>query len=87
MAVEAARIVQRCDDAKVTKELMFNECGLKKFPDAVFLLLSGVDIVRVSLANNQFPKLPSRVPVSPVFAAVTSECHTHTQTNTPAQSL
>ena len=73
MAEEAARVAQRCTDAQSTGELMLNECGLRKFPDAVFLFLRGVEVQRVSLANNQFPKIPAKVPSSEVFAAVTSE--------------
>ena len=73
MAAEVAQVAQRCDEAKRSRELMLNSCGLRKFPDAVFFLLSGVEIQVLSLADNQFPKLPAKVASSPVFVSITSE--------------
>ncbi len=73
MAAKVAEVAQRCEDSKASRELLLNSCGLRKFPEAVFFILSGVEMQKLSLADNQFTRLPAKVMSSPVFASVTSE--------------
>ncbi len=73
MAAEVAQVAQRCEEAKISKELLLNSCSLRKFPDAVFFILKGVEIQQLSLADNQFPRLPTKVTTSPVFLSVRSK--------------
>ena len=72
MAQQSAQVVQRCEEAKGSKELMLNSCDLRKFPDAVFFLMKEVELQKVSLAHNQLQKLPSKMGAK--FATITCKC-------------
>ena len=71
MAEESARIAQRCQEAKSVGELMLDHCGLMKFPDAVFFLLNGVELTKVSYSHNQLQKIPAKLCLK--FSTITSE--------------
>lgn len=73
MAEESARIAQRCEEAKETKVLKLDGCGLRKFPDAVFFILRGVEITSVSLAGNALKKLTPKLAQN--FTSLTGEPH------------
>ena len=60
MAEETARIALVCGEAKLSSELLLDSCGLRKFPDAIFFLLNGVDLVKISLAHNQLQNIPAK---------------------------
>lgn len=60
MAEESARVAQRCEAAKSSGELQLDYCGLRKFPDAVFFLMKGVELSKVSLSHNQLQKIPPK---------------------------
>ena len=60
MAEESARVVQRCEAGKEDLHLILDNCGLRKFPDAVFFLMREVELRRVSLAHNQLQRLPCK---------------------------
>ncbi len=70
-AEEAARVSQRCEEAKSSKELLLSDCGLWKFPDAVFFLLKDVEFTKVDLHHNQLQKIPAKFGVK--FSSITSE--------------
>ena len=69
MAEESALIARRCQEAKETRKLSLDECGLRKFPDAVFFQLRDVQLETVSLARNQLKKIPAKLPEA--FSSVT----------------
>ena len=69
MAEESARVAQRCQAAKDSRELLLESCGLRKFPDAVFFLMKGVELRTVSLAHNALTKIPAKLGVK--FATIT----------------
>ena len=71
MAAEVARVSQRCEEAKETKELVLDGCELKTFPDAIFFLLRGVELTRVSLARNSLRKMIPKIALS--FTTISSE--------------
>lgn len=61
MAEESARVAQRCEQAKSTLELSLDNCGLRKFPDAIIFLMKDVELVKVCLSHNQLQKLPAKL--------------------------
>ena len=71
MAEQAARVAQRCEEAKGTHELRLDSCDLRKFPDAVFFLMKGVDLQTVTLAHNSLTKIPAKLGAK--FSTITSE--------------
>ena len=71
MAEESARVAQRCEEAKSTSELLLCECGLRKFPDAVFFLMKGTELDKVDLSHNQLQKIPAKLGTK--FASITSK--------------
>ena len=71
MAEESARIALRCEEAKSSLELLLNSCGLRKFPDAVFFLLKGRDLTKISLSQNQLQKIPAKLGLK--FVTITSK--------------
>ena len=71
MAEQSAKVVQRCEDARGSKHLMLNECDLTKFPDAVFILVNGIDLESVDLSRNMLKKLHTQLGTK--FTAITSE--------------
>lgn len=71
MAEESARIALRCEEAKSSLELLLNSCGLRKFPDAIFFLLKGIDLMKISLSENQLQKIPAKVGLK--FVTITSK--------------
>ena len=71
MAEQSARVAQRCEEAKATCELRLDSCDLRKFPDAVFFLMKGVDLQTVTLAHNSLTKIPAKLGAK--FSTITSE--------------
>ena len=71
MAEESARVAQRCEAGKESKQLLLDSCNLRKFPDAVFFLLREVELQRVSLANNQLQRIPSKLGLR--FTSITGD--------------
>ena len=71
MAEQSARVAQRCEEAKATCELRLDSCDLRKFPDAVFFLMKGVDLQTVTLAYNNLTKIPAKLGAK--FSTITSE--------------
>ena len=69
MAAESARVAQRCELAKASGELLLDGCSLRKFPDAVFFLMKGVELRTVSLAHNTLSRIPAKLGVK--FATIT----------------
>ena len=69
MAEESALVARRCQEAKETRRLALNGCGLRKFPDAVFFLLKDVPLESVNLSSNQLKRIPTKLPEK--FAAIT----------------
>ena len=67
-AKEAAEVARRCEDAKVSKELLLDRCGLRKFPDAIFFLLKHIGIAKVDLSRNELVRIPSKFGM--VFSSV-----------------
>lgn len=61
MAEESALIARRCQEAKETSKLSLEGCGLRKFPDAVFFLMSGVQLESVDLSGNQLKRIPAKL--------------------------
>ena len=74
MAEQSARVAQRCEEAKATCELRLDSCDLRKFPDAVFFLMKGVDLQTVTLAHNSLTKIPAKLGAK--FSTITSEEYT-----------
>lgn len=68
MAEESALIAKRCQEARETRKLSLEGCGLRKFPDAVFFLMKGVQLESVNLSGNQLKKIPSKLAE---FSAIT----------------
>ena len=60
MAEESARVASRCEEAKSTCRLDLESCGLRKVPDAIYLLMRGVELQSVSLAHNDLTVLPNK---------------------------
>ena len=71
MAEESARVVQRCEAAKASGELLLDGCDLRKFPDAVFFLMKGVKLRIVSLAHNALSRVPAKLGMK--FSTITGE--------------
>lgn len=71
MAEESARVAQRCEDAKSTSELLLTDCGLRKFPDAIFFLMKEVQLDMVNLSHNQLLRMPAKLGLK--FASITSK--------------
>ena len=71
MAEESARVSQRCQEAKATRQLMLDGCDLRKFPDAIFFFVKDVDLQTTSLANNQLKKIPAKLGLK--FTTITCE--------------
>lgn len=61
MAEESALVARRCQEAKETHKLCLENCGLRKFPDAVFFLMSGVQLESVDLSGNQLKRIPAKL--------------------------
>lgn len=70
MASEAARVAQRCEEAKGTCHLDLCHCDLRKFPDAIFFLMKGTELQSVLLAHNQLKSIPEKFCTK--FATITS---------------
>ena len=60
MAAESARVARRCEEAKESCHLDLNSCDLRKFPDAIYLLMKGVPLDSVKLSHNDLKILPSK---------------------------
>lgn len=73
MAEQSAKVVQRCEDAKDSKRLTLSECDLTKFPDAVFLLVKGVELESVDLSRNMLKKVHMQLGTK--FASINSELY------------
>ena len=71
MAAESARIALRCEEAKNTSKLDLEECGLRKFPDAIYFLLKNVMLHTVSIAHNDLTVLPKKFGLQ--LVTITSE--------------
>ena len=71
MAEESARVVVRCNEAKQSLELLLHECGLRKFPDAIFFLLKGTELKKISLSRNQMQKISPKFCLE--FTSITSK--------------
>ena len=69
MAEESALVARRCQEATETCKLSLRECGLRKFPDAVFFLLREVQLESVDLSRNQLKQIPAKL--ADKFSAVT----------------
>ncbi len=61
MAAESARIALKCEEAKVSCKLDLEKCSLRKIPDAIYLLMRGVELQCMSLAHNDITTVPSRL--------------------------
>jgi hypothetical protein len=71
MAQESALIAQRCEEAKGSGDLLLNNCGLRKFPDAIFFLMREVELRSVNLSHNQLHKLTPKL--GSKFTSITGE--------------
>ena len=71
MAEESALIAQNCEAAKSSLELLLGNCGLRKFPDAIFFLMKGVELKKVDLSHNQFHKITAKLGLK--FTSIISE--------------
>lgn len=71
MAEESALIALKCEEAKGSLELVLNNCGLRKFPDAIFFLTKEVELKKVDLCHNQLHKLPPKL--GSKFMSITGE--------------
>ena len=60
MGAESARIALKCGEAKNSSKLDLEKCGLRKIPDAIYLLMRGVELQNVSLAHNDITIVPSK---------------------------
>ena len=72
MAEESTLIARRCQEAKETRRLSLEGCGLRKFPDAVFFLLRDVQLESVSVSGNQLKKIPAKL--AEAFSTITCTC-------------
>ena len=72
MAEGSAKVIQRCEAAKETRELLLDDSDLMKFPDAMFFLLKGVELDVVNLSHNALKKLPTKF--GPEFKSITCKC-------------
>lgn len=71
MASETARVAQRCEEAKEEGEALdLSGCDLRKFPDAVYFLMKGLELQSVSLAHNDLKLLQKKF--SSKFPTLTS---------------
>lgn len=61
MAEESALVARRCQEAKETYKLSLENCGLRKFPDAVFFLMNDVQLESVNLSGNQLKRIPAKL--------------------------
>uniref|UniRef100_A0A7E4USY6 Leucine-rich repeat-containing protein 51 n=1 Tax=Panagrellus redivivus TaxID=6233 RepID=A0A7E4USY6_PANRE len=65
MALSAARgvtqVMHRCDYAKETRYLDLSGCNMMYVADAIYMVLKGHQIAKVSLANNDLKKFPSKM--------------------------
>ena len=61
MAEESALVARRCQEAKETRTVSLEGCGLRKFPDAIFFLLKDVRLQSVSLFGNQLQRIPAKL--------------------------
>jgi len=59
-ANEAAEVARRCQEATVSKELLLGQCGLRKFPDAIFFMLKSINVAKVDLSHNQLVRIPAK---------------------------
>lgn len=60
MAAESARIALRCEEAKSTCILNLEDCDLRKIPDAIYLLMRGVQLESAILSKNQLTTVPTK---------------------------
>ena len=51
----------RCQEARETRRLSLNGCGLRKFPDAAFFLMRDVQLESVNLSGNQLKRIPAKL--------------------------
>lgn len=70
MASEAAKVAQRCEEAKGSHCLDLCHCDLRKFPDAIIFLMKGTELQSVLLANNQLKSIPDKLCTK--FTTITS---------------
>lgn len=75
MAEESAQVARLCQKARETRKLSLDDCGLRKFPDAVFFLLRDVELEAVSLSGNQLKKIPAKLPEA--FSSITCTFKVH----------
>ncbi|XGW27893.1 hypothetical protein V3C99_008024 [Haemonchus contortus] len=55
------QVIDRCEVAKESGFLDLSSCSLMYIADAIYLVLKGFEITRVSLRNNSLKKFPKKI--------------------------
>lgn len=70
MATEAAKVAQKCVEAKSSNCLDLSHCDLRKFPDVFYFLMKGIPLQTITLAHNDLKVIPAKFGIK--FSTLTS---------------